>query len=371
VEVTPQTPETSSRLFSAFLSATRSSFWLFCADIYPVLVAACIPWSTTAVAVFMVIWLVVLAPTIDPRSFLNSLRHPAYCLPLAFFALGIVGTLWTNGPWSERIQGLHPLVKLLIIPLLLFHYERSKRGHWVFGAFLVSCIFLMGLSWTVLFAPELVTHAHDAGVPVKNYIDQSQEFVLCIFALAALVLTFLDQRRFAFAAVCAALILAFSANLMFVALARTALVYTPVLLILFAFRYLGRRSATALVGGTMAIVIIVWFASPYLRRRVENVAIEYQEYKEKHLVTSTGQRLEWWRESIEFIRAAPLFGNGTGSTKQLFDHDATNKVGEWAASVRNPHSQTLNVAIQWGALGCLRLASEKGRAPRVARRFRT
>jgi hypothetical protein len=225
----------------------------------------------------------------------------------------------------------------------------------VFGAFLVSCIFLMGLSWIVLVAPEwkLVTHADVAGVAIKNTIDQSQEFVLCIFALACFVLTLLEQRRFALAAVCAALILAFIANLMFVALARTALIYMPAMLILFAFRYLGRRPATALVGGAMAMVVIVWFASPYLRRRVENVAVEYQEYKEKHLVTSTGLRLEWWRKSIGFINDAPLFGNGTGSTKELFERDAANQAGAWAASIGNPHNQTLNVAIQWGALGCL------------------
>src|ERR1700676_5143489 len=144
MEVILQTSKVSPRILSVFLSWTRSSFWLFCADIYPVLVAACIPWSTTAVAVYMVIWLIVLAPTIDPRAFLNSLRDPAYWLPLAFFALAIVGTLWADGPWSERFRAVHPLVKLLMIPLLLYHFEKSKRGHWVFGAFLVSCVLLMG-----------------------------------------------------------------------------------------------------------------------------------------------------------------------------------------------------------------------------------
>jgi O-antigen ligase len=355
MEVIVQTTKASPPILSIFLSWTRSSFWLLCADIYPALVAACIPWSTTAVAVFMVIWLIVVAPTIGPRAFLNSLRQPAYWLPLAFFALAIVGTLWADGPWSERIQGIDPLVKLLMIPLLLYHFERSKRGHWVFGAFLVSCIFLMGFSWIVLFAPEwkMATHADIAGVPIKNTIDQSQEFALCIFALSSVVLTLFSQRRFSLAAVCAALILGFFANLMFAALARTALVYMPVLLMLFAFRYLGRRAATALVGGAIAIAVIVWFASPYLRQRVENVAVEYQGYKESHLETSTGQRLEWWGKSIDFIGDAPLFGNGTGSIKQLFDRDAGNKVGAWAASVENPHNQTLNVAIQWGILGCL------------------
>ena len=84
---------------SAYFWATRSWFWLLCVDVYPALVAACIPWSTTAVAVFMVIWFVVLLPTIEPRAFLNTLRRPACWLPLAFFALAVVGMLWADGPW--------------------------------------------------------------------------------------------------------------------------------------------------------------------------------------------------------------------------------------------------------------------------------
>ena len=346
---------TTHATLSVFSWATRSSFWLLCVDIYPVLVAASIPWSTTAVAVFLVIWIIVLAPTIDPRAFLDSLRKPACWLPLAFLGLAVVGTIWPDIPWPARLHGVNPVAKLAVIPLLLYHFQRSKRGWWVFIAFLASCILLMALSWIGLFAPEwkMATHADIAGVPIKNTIDQSQEFALCIFALSAFVLELFGQRRFWPAAACAALILGFFANLMFAALARTSLVYMPVLLILFALRRLSRPAATALVGAVIAAAVVVWFTSPYLRQRVEDVAIEYQEYKEMHLVTSTGMRLEWWRRSIGFIGEAPLFGHGTGSTSQLFDRDTLGKTGDWAATVENPHNQTLNVAIQWGALGCV------------------
>jgi hypothetical protein len=255
---------TPAAMSAAYFSATRSPFWLLCVDLYPVLVAACIPWSTTAVAVFMVIWLIVLAPTIDPRAFLRSLREPACWLPLAFFALAVVGVLWADIPWPARLHGVSPLTKLLVVPLLLYHFGRSKRGPWVFVAFLVSCIFLMLYAWIVLFAPEwkMATHANIAGVPIKNTIDQSQEFALCIFALSSVVLTLFSQRRFLLAAVCVALILGFFANLTFGALARTALLYMPVLLIFFAFRHLNRTATIALIGGVIATAMMVWFTSP-------------------------------------------------------------------------------------------------------------
>jgi O-antigen ligase len=348
--------KTSSRISSVF-SATGSYFWLLCADIYPVLIAACIPWSTTAVAGFVVLWLIVLAPTINPTAFLISLKRPACWLPLALFALAVVGTLWGDGPWSERFLGIHPVAKLLLIPLLLYHFERSARGQWVFGAFLISCIILLGRSWFLTLDPgfSFADHAVTAGIPVKNSIDQSQEFGLCIFGLSPLVITSLNERRFAFAALCMGLILAFFLNLTFVVLARSSLIYMPVLLMFFVTKYLSRPAALALVGGAIATAFIVWFCSPYFQRRVEGLAVEYRDYKETHRASSTGQRLEWWGKSIDFIGDAPLFGNGTGSTKQLFDHDAAVQVGTWSASIGNPHNQTLNVAIQWGVLGSLLL----------------
>ena len=138
------------------------------------------------------------------------------------------------------------MTKLLAIPFLLYHFERSQRGMWVFAAFLISCALLMALSWIVLFAPELkLTSTASPGVPVKNYIDQSQEFALCLFALAPFVLSLFHQRRFALAAACTALMLGFFGNMMFVVSARTALVYMPVMLGLFAILYLGRRATRA------------------------------------------------------------------------------------------------------------------------------
>lgn len=335
-------------------AAIHSRFWLFCVDMYPVLVAASIPWSTSGVAIFMVIWFVVLIPTLEPLPFLRSLKRPASLLPLALVALAVVGTLWADGPWSVRLHGINPVTKLLAIPFLLYHFERSRRGLWVLVAFVASCVLLMGLSWIVLYAPEWkIAATETAGVPLKNSIDQSQEFALCIFALAPLVLEFFRQRRLALAVVCAALLLGFFANMMFVALARTALLYMLVLTILFAVRQLNRRAMWLLFAAAAATVVLVWFASPYLRERVEHVAIEYREYTETFRPTSTGQRLEYWRKSIQSFGEAPLLGHGTGSIKQMFDREAVGKTGAWADSISNPHNQTLYVAVQWGVLGCI------------------
>jgi hypothetical protein len=339
-------------LLSLIASTPRSWFWLLCADIYPALTAASLPWSTTGVAIFMVIWFIVLLPTLD-LAFLRFLGRPACLLPVAFFALALVGMLWADGPLSVRLLGLTPVTKLLAIPFLLYHFQRSQRGHWVLIAFLASCAFLMGLSWIMYFAGWKISATAPVGVPVRNYIDQSQEFALCLLATAPLLLTLVTESRRALAVGCAVLLLGFFCSMMFVATARTVVFYLPGLLIVFAVRYLSRSLAVWFLAAGVAIGALVWFTSPYVRDRVERTVHDYRLNRDTDIATSQGERLAYWRASIKSIAEAPVFGHGTGSTKELFDREAAGKSGEWANTIRNPHNQTLYVAIQWGMLGCI------------------
>jgi O-antigen ligase len=355
-----------------FVTLTRSAAYLRAVDVMLVLTAAALPWSTSATAILVLLWLALLIPTIEAAPFVRCLAHPACILPLALFALAVLGLLWSEAPWADRLHGLNPVSKLLLVPFLLYRFRHSQRGHWVFISFVASCALLMALSWIVLFDPALkVTRTLSDGVPVKNYIDQSQEFALCAFALALPALTALRQRRWFMLLALFALIGAFIVNLLFVASARTALIYMPVLLIVFAMRYLSRRAMVALFAGTVVVAAFAWTSSPYLHKRVTDIFIEYQSY-ETNTLASTAQRLTYWRKSLKFIASAPLLGHGTGSIRGLFEQDAIGETGLRADVVSNPHNQTLNAGIQWGLFGViilyalwfshLRLLSEPGLA---------
>ena len=133
-----------------------------------------------------------------PGAFLASLKRPICALPIALFALAVVGTLWSDAPWGARLYAIGPTAKLLVLPVLLYHYQRSTRGLWVLTAFLISCALLMVMSWIVAFDPGLSLKSKleaERGIFVKNYIDQSQEFALCAVALAYPVVTLLRARQ--------------------------------------------------------------------------------------------------------------------------------------------------------------------------------
>jgi O-antigen ligase len=334
--------------------------WVTTADVFVILIAVSLPWSTSLVGIFGAAFLVTVVPLLDVRAFLQSLKRPICALPIALFALALIGTLWSNAPWGVRLYAVSPAAKLLLLPLLFYHFERSARGAQVFIAFLVSCTLLMAMSWIVAFDPGLsLKSAGDAerGIFVKNYIDQSQEFALCAVALAYPVITLIRAKRIWLAILLTALALSFVVNMAFVIVSRTALVTIPILLAVFALLHLKWRSIAIIVCATIAFAAVAWVASPQLRWTSETFLRDYQLYKEHNIPTSIGNRLEFWRKSLRFFAEGPILGHGSGSTRRLFEQAAVGQVGAAAEVISNPHNQTLYVAIQWGLIGIVVLCA--------------
>jgi O-antigen ligase len=326
--------------------------WSTTADIFVILIAVSLPWSTSLVAIFAAALLVSMAPFLDIKAFLQSLKRPICALPIALFALAVVGTLWSNASWGERLYAVGPTVKLLMLPVLLYHFERSARGMWVFAAFLVSCSLLMAMSWIVALDPGLALKSGASyGIPVKNYIDQSQEFALCAVVLAYPVVTLLRAKRALMAALLIAASLSFVVNMLFVSVSRTALVTMPIMAAVFALLHLKWRNIVIVVCVTAIFGGLAWAASPQLRWRTATFLRDYELYKERNEPTSIGIRLEFWQKSLRFFAEAPVIGHGTGSIRGLFKEAAVDQFGAAAEVVANPHNQSLNVAIQWGAIG--------------------
>jgi O-antigen ligase len=322
-------------------------------DLLTVLIAILLPWSTSGVAIAVVLWIVALIPTIGWRALLRSLARPISALPIALFALALAGTLWSDATWGARLYAVGPTAKLLMLPLLFYHFERSPRGNWVFVAFLASCTLLLAVSLAVAFNPDLTLkpEAQARGIFVKNYIDQSQEFALCAVALAYPIMILLRTNRLRLAALLGAIALGFVANMMFVVVSRTALATLPILLALFALLYLQCRTVMIALCVAAALAAVVWNASPTLRATASKFVSDYQHTRIQNNPSGLGSRLEFWQKSLDFFAEAPAIGHGTGSTRGLFEQAAIGETGVQAEIVANPHNQTLNVAVQWGVIG--------------------
>jgi hypothetical protein len=331
---------------------------IFNVDLLAGLIAILLPWSTTGATIAIGLFVLALLFT-DLTALPGMLRRPACLWPIGLFALALVGTLWSEGAWPERLQALGQVTKLLVLPLLIYHFARSPRGAWIMAAFLASCTLLMLVSFAVAFEPSLSLKLYlsrgpykiESGIAVRNYIDQSQEFALCALALVYPAASLFRAGRRAAAALLALIGICFLANMLFIVVSRTALVTMPILIVVFTLLHLRWRAALAAALALMLLAATAWFTSSHLRGTMDKFVADYQQTWVQNNASGMGSRLEFWRKSLRFWADAPLLGHGTGATRTLFERAAEGQIGLRAEIVGDPHNQTLNVAVQWGGLG--------------------
>ena len=317
-------------------------------DWITVLLAASLPWSTSASGILSAVWLIAVLFTFR-REDRDVLFTPAGGLPMLLVLLGFAGMAWADISLAERWGGLESFLKLLFIPLLLMHFRRSAHGMAVFAGYALSCIVLLLVS-SVISASHLVL-TQDPGVPVKNAATQSGEFATCMLGFVYLAYDWALRRKWLLAAGAAVLTLAMFANMALIATGRTALVVVLVVLAVFAVLHLSWRNTALAAAALAALVAIAWVGSPYLRMRTETVWTDLQVSEATGARTSSGERVEFAKRSLEFIREAPVIGHGTGTIHALFARAAAGKTGTAGVAAANPHNQTFAVGIQLGLVG--------------------
>ena len=323
------------------------------ADWEAVAVAVALPWSTSATAILLAVWLVTLIPTLNFTAIWREIKTPAGGLPVLLWVLAVFGMLWADVAWSDRVAGLRGFHHLLMIPLLLAHFRRTENGRWVLYGFLASASVLLLASWAL--ALGLVSwqpsHHPNNGVVVHDDIAQSTIFLICSFALIWPIRELLLNGHWlkAIGVVCLATL--FLANLVFVAISRGDAIVIPVLVILFGWRWFGFKGAVSACVAVGVLASAAWLGSPYLRARVQQAIEDVQIYRTTHVHNDVGDHIEFLKKSIAFVREAPVMGHGTGSIRDLFRRSTIGQTGAAAVPSVNPHNQILAVAIQLGFVG--------------------
>jgi O-antigen ligase len=321
------------------------------ADWLAVAVAISLPWSTSATGILVALWLLAVLPTLDVAAVRRELVTAAGGLPVLLWALAGIGLFWADVSWSERLAGFAPFNRFLVIPLLLAQFRRSERGMWVFVGFFASVTAVLLLSWALVLFPALPWHTTEFGVPAKDYILQSGEFLICAFALLAVAFDDCRAGRWRVFAGSLALAILFLTNIVFIATGRTALLVAPALALLLGwrlFRWQGLLGAAILACILGAAAIL---SSPYLLQRMTTSAAEIHAYEARDAVNATSMHLEFLRKSVPFVIAAPVIGHGTGSIPELYREAAVGEAGVAAIVTVNPHNQILAIAIQLGLVG--------------------
>lgn len=345
------------------------------ADGAAIALVAILPWSTSGTAIAAVVFIIAALGSLEWEGFSRGLARPVIYVPLAFVALFALGMLWaTEIDWKARLHGLNPALRFLVLPLLFYHFERSENGWRMAKAFFWSCVVLMMVSWLSWVLGAYLGSA-SLGVPVKNYIDQGQEFSLCVAGGLWWLHRAIKARDYKPAALIAVVLILFLLNLAFVVASRTALLMVPIFIVAFGIIHLGRKAAVASMIALVVAAMLFWTASPYLRARISSISNEVISYfGECSPITSMGERLLFWHRAIVFIGEAPVLGHGTGTVHHLFAADAKVRnetlrqrgalekaskaricIGDVGYEIGNPHQQILSVGMQTGLIGIVLL----------------
>jgi hypothetical protein len=255
------------------------------------------------------------------------------------------------GKCELKLAGFSGFHKLLFIPVLLAQFRHIGHGSWAVLGLLASSAILLIMSWALALLPDLTWRGKEAiGVPVKDYVFQSELFAICAFGLIGQAASL--WRTHLIVALMLVLGAALSiANIVYVEAARTTLVVLVMLACLFGFWEFRWKGALGNCLILAAIASAAWITSPYLRERVLQIPQNFHPY-EANVGTSEGQRLEYWRKSLSFLASAPVLGHGTGSIPDLFRRDATPE-SHRSIITDNPHNQFLVIALELGIVMAL------------------
>jgi len=148
-----------------------------------------------------------------------------------------------------------------------------------------------------------------------------------------------------------AIALSFVVNMAFVIVSRTALVTMPVMLAVFALLHLKWRANVILIGVAIVLAGLAFAASPQLRakigtfRRTINCTMSRTCRHRSACGWNSGKNRCGSFPRRRFSAMVPDRRAGCSS------RPPPARFSPAARWVGNPHNQTLNVAIQWGALG--------------------
>ena len=321
------------------------------ADWLAVAVAVSLPWSTSATGILIVLWLLAVLPTLDVATVRGELASPAGGLPVLLWALAALGMLWADVSWRERLGGFESFQRLLVIPLLLAQFRRSEFGFRVLFGFFLSVLGVLLFSWALILFPSLPWRASDHGVPVKDYILQSTEFLICAVVLLTLAIDDGRGGRWLSVAWLVALAVLFLADIAFVVTGRTTLLVAPVLIVLLGWREFGLKGAlgAAILFGIIGAGVAV--ESPYLRARLERSIQEAEAPVTGIGSNSTSQHVELLKKSLSIVKSAPIIGHGTGSIPEQLGKAFSESTGDAGHYYANPHNQIFAVAVQIGLVG--------------------
>ena len=317
-----------------------------------------IPISVALDSVLALVMLLAWLLTIICSGKQDTIRaNPVAWLAIGLFFFYLIGCTYSVGNREDMLTFFGKAARLMFIPLLLIVFQdaATRRRAWYgfIGAMLLTLI-LSYLLWLGLL-PQGGIIRGDAANPVIFKLHITHNLFMAFTAFVCAV-----QARYAATprqrGIWVALALLAAFNVLFMVQGRTGHLVLLALLVYMGIvwlRWRGVAIALAAIGVLAALTYALPSSSLHQR-----AALAYHQFSAAQpdvaatTGSSIGQRMEFYRNTLEIVQQRPLLGAGTGGFRQAYAEQVRD-TGRIAT--HNPHNEYLMVAAQLGLAGLLLL----------------
>lgn len=335
------------------------------------LLGLAIPLSTAldgvATGLIVIAWLIAL-----PVCFHQWRRSVAVTPPLLaaalLFGLLFVACFYSGVPWKAAWSSLSKYVDLILMSVMLWAAVSDTIRKRALYLFLAGVVLNLGVSYAaansfIEWIPGLHTSPH---YPVGFKLSVTHGILVSLGAFACLLLA-REAKTTAARAPLIGLALLCIHNVLFIVIGRTGYVVLAALLAFFALNTL--RSWRSIVL-TVVLGIGLFSAAYYgsiFQERFQHAVSDLTHWRPgSGDETSVGQRIGYYRTTLQIIAEHPLTGVGTGGFAQAY---AEKVKGTEAPATTNPHNDYLMIGAQSGIPGLLLLLALYGVIWHTARNF--
>lgn len=278
-------------------------------------------------------------------SFISQNRVALFLL--AFFALFIVGITYTTAPLNGVLLMMVKYDKVFFAALLLPLFREEVWRRYAINAFLFSISVALFFSYLKYFG--IITYgAHYGQVEIfRDHIPFSFFMSFAAYLIALRLTTEKITRHNWWLLIPLCLLIY---NVFFMGMGRAGYFTFAGLLTLLFVQKIGWRGLSAAF-----VLVTLLFGSAYtfsniFKDRINAAVFEAQTYQ-RDTLSSVGLRISFVKNSVDLIKAHPIFGSGTGS----FRYEYAKIKPAPVILTHNPHNEYLHIGVQFGLLGIFML----------------
>lgn len=276
----------------------------------------------------------------------------AAIISIALFILYALGMFYSSASWNERLSWWLKYHKLLYIPLIISVLAVDKYRTLALKAFLAGMLMILTISYLKWLG--LVPHK-DIGqgyFVFKGRIAHNIFMAYAMYLTLQLAIQSSHWKRWIWIVVS----LLAAINIIFLVNGRSGQVIMLVLFIWFCWEAWRWKSIQLLALLAIVIAGFYFLSSDLPKGRLLEIKQEIMSHDPNQAPTSSGLRLEFYKNSIALIKQNPFFGGGTGSFENEYRLLAETQKTV-STYVPNPHNEFLLIGQELGIVGLLLLGA--------------